>query len=530
LFLLEEVFEYLELEKGIIKKRWWGGEQHDSRRPDPTTSREDDKWEWDDPEWTIDTSGECTISNDGWESCYNLYGGKSKRFSALRTFNPDHRFRRRRWFRRKSKKIFNGMDENISYAFFQPVFDYMARLKHKKRGAEVFVDFPINAKSKRSFLDGEGEHSSWEQIKICLRVGDGIWSSVAAIPSTGFTHGVMRLYSARWPTLSKELSTSKANIDRATGYGSKNGSKVSFSPGSTSRKVYDICYQVAAVEGQWGEHSRLFVVYPRFYIRNDSEEWYVELKQLNSSDESSVRLKPGSSAPFYWTDVTLPELIIIRLIHKDCLHEKSIFKWSGPFDISILGMIPLRLRRIDLKKSKTYSHIPDISVVRSQVQLRSGTGGTGLCVSFKEELANGEDSLYRVENHSPFPVWIMQDSHYKRITQKASNNRQDLCSDVIMPGERCAFGLDTPFLQLSDRNVASLEELLKIRMSLAPPDTRDGKETMKKLTLAVVGNNVRLKPYKLCGIFDEDKILDLMCTNIHCEVSNDGPSRVVQFS
>lgn len=528
--LVEEIFEYVELEKGIIKKRWWGGEQHDSRRPDPTMPREDSKWEWDDPEWTIDTAGECTIANDGWESCSNLFGGKSRRFSPLRTFNPDHRFRRRRWFRRKSKKVFSDRDENVSYAFFQPVLDHTARLKHSKGGKESFVDVPDNATSKRGFLDGEEETNEEEQIKLCLRVDDGVWSSVAAIPSTGFTHGVMQLHSARWPTISKDLSTSKTNIDRATGYGSKTELRVSFSPGSTSRKVYDVSYQVAAVEGQWGEHTRLFVVYPRFYLRNDSEEWYVEVKQLSSPDETAVRLQPGSSAPFYWTDILLPKLISVRLRHKDCLHEKSMFMWSGPFDISILGMLPLRLRKSNQKKVKKNRHIPDIAVVRSQVQLRSGTGGTGLCISFKEELASGENSLYRVENHSPFPVWIMQDSHYNQVSKNANHNIHDLHSDVIMPGESCAFGLDTPFLQLNDRKAASLEELLKIRMSLAPPHTRDGKETMKKLSLGVVGNNVRLKPSKLCGIFDEDKILDLMCTNINCEVSNDGPSRVLQFS
>lgn len=518
----------MELEEGVIKKRWWGGEQHDSRRPDPTTPRRDSNWEWDDPEWTIDTSGECTVTNDGWESCSNLYGAKSRRFSPLRTFNPEHRFRRRRWFRRKSRKI--RMDEKISYAFFQPVFDQTARFQHGNGDKKHFGDLPENVKSKAGFLDGEKEFSNGEQIKLCLRVDDGIWSSVVMIPSIGFAHGVMRLHSARWPTLSKALSTSKTNIDRATGYGSKSESKVSFSPGSTSREVYDISYQVAAVEGQWGEHTRLFVIYPRFYLRNDSEEWYVEVKQLSASDKTAVRLKPGSSVPFYWTDILLPELITVRLIHKDCLHEKSIFTWSGPFDISIIGMLPLRLRKRNLNKSRKNSHIPDVAVVRSQVQLRSGTGGTGLYVSFKEELASGEDSLYRLENHSPFPVWIVQDSHYNQIIQKGIHDREDLHFDVIMPGDRCAFGLDTPFLQLNDRDAASLEELLKIRMSLAPPHTRDGKETMKKLSLWSVGNNVRLKPSKLCGIFDEDKILDLMCTNIHCEVWNDGPSRVLQFS
>merc|ERR1719162_2624931 len=81
-------------------------------------------------------------------------------------------------------------------------------------------------------------------------------------------------------------------------------------------------------------------------------------------------------------------------------------------------MIPLRIRGVsiginkDRRKHSTHSSTEEkalMKVVRALIEIKSGTGSTGIIVSFKEELPNGEDSLYRIENHTPFPIWIAQD-------------------------------------------------------------------------------------------------------------------------
>ena len=521
-------------------RHWWAGENHSNRMPELTAfgSLEGTDWVWKDESWNVDTSGDCRAIHGGYESCTNLVGGREKCFSPFRTFNPSHRFRRRRWYRRKVKArgrgvVFDDKDDSIDEAissFHQPILDVKSGKKSKDKKKP---DNDPNA--GLSFLDGAPESEDDGSLKVYFKVGDSTWSSPAIVPPSGAAHGVLRIPASRWPTLSKAASKAKMNSDHPTTanilpVGVKGRSKIEFNKGCLSSKYFDICYRVTTIEGQWGEHSRLLMLYPRFYIRNDSEEWHMDVKQAGASDRSAIRLKPGSSKPFYWTNAELPDLLCVRPAHRNNFSEEETNCWSGGFDITSLGMVPLRIREdrrsmtdADKKRNSV------VSVVRSLIELRSGTGGTGISVSIKEELTNGEDSLYRIENHSPFPLWIAQDGI---LTNPGGETGKQHEPDVIGPNQRIAYGLDNPFRQgkYAGRKAASLEELLRLRVGLAPLASRDGIESTKVISLSRVGANMRLKPAKLRTFFDEDTIVDLMCVNVQGIVSSDGPTRVLKFT
>jgi len=112
----DEVFEYVALnENGNIERTWWAAEDHISLRKKPDNSGLDNELAW-----YVDCAGESFLKN-GWESCTNISGSKSYNFSGRRTFNPSHRFRRRRWYRkvkRGTHPAVSGISEGL--IFHQP--------------------------------------------------------------------------------------------------------------------------------------------------------------------------------------------------------------------------------------------------------------------------------------------------------------------------------------------------------------------------------------------------------------------------
>lgn len=560
--LIEEVFEYVELENEAIKRRWWASEKHQSERPSPSTleSIGKDEWIWIDPQWKIDIAGDCTAATGGWESCQNLVGGKSKYFSKTRKFDPYHRFRRRRWYRTRKRQTITKTEGNMAsnrsdqinrdrpIAFHQPVIDVITRdQKNVKRmqtnGKQGNL---INRDSKR-FLDVATDIVNEDCLKIHFKVLDGTWSSPAIIPSNGPGHGIIKVHSSRWPEISK-LSSEKrpqksANIlSNSLAAGTDGPSKVQFSNGSLGTRCYELSYQISVLEGSWGEFSRLLLLYPRFILRNDSHKWALDVKQVGSADSTLIHVRCRSSVPFYWADPNLPELICVRPVRIDSRGESiHYYNWSGGFDMFNLGIIPLRVREDEmlLKSIKLRDH-SFIKVIRALTEIRSGTGGTGITVSFREESPDGSDSLYRIENHSPFPLWIAQDGllvnpHYHKGRLFAENGRfigdSECNGDMISPDENVSFGLDVPFRQgkYSGRKAAGLEELLTVRVALAPLSTRDGIETMKVVGLSFIGSNFRLKPSYLRCFSKEDSQSTMSNISVQGIVCADGPTRVLKF-
>ena len=561
------------MEKESIKRRWWANEKHSDIRPSPVLleSLEGREWVWVDKNWSIDVSGDCKAILGGWESCSNLVGGKTKYFSGERQFDLYHRYRRRRWFRRKTsvkKEMRNGVDETFSsdgfqlqrqlgidlrsIAFHQPVIDLDTRQqKHvkmdQKKQNDLLQTDPNDSKSK-SFLDVASDIVNEDSLKIYFRIKDGTWSKPAFIPTNGAGHGIVKLYSSRWPDITKKLSPQKRRRKRAEivsnslAAGIEGPSKVKFNSGCLSPSCYELSYQVSAIEGQWGEFSRLLLLYPRFILRNDSESWNLEVKQVGTQDSTVINVQSGSSVPFYWADAHLPELICVRPVRTDSKGNLvRCHRWSGGFDICDLGMIPLRIREEVTKSAESLmfqklNHKKGgcIRVIRSLIEIRSGTGGTGITVSFKEECSNGEDSLYRIENHSPFPLWIAQDGVLANPQYDKHDNFRsqfERHGDLIAPNEKLSFGLDVPFRQgkYTGRRAAALEELLTIRIALAPFSMRDGIETMKVIGLAFVGSSVRLKPSNLRSFLDESLLSEMLNVKVQGVVCADGPTRVLRF-
>jgi hypothetical protein len=52
--LVEEVFEYVEIDSSMIKRRWWGSESYDSYRHNIIGVKEESNWEWIDENWVSD--------------------------------------------------------------------------------------------------------------------------------------------------------------------------------------------------------------------------------------------------------------------------------------------------------------------------------------------------------------------------------------------------------------------------------------------------------------------------------------------
>lgn len=325
-----------------------------------------------------------------------------------------------------------------------------------------------------------------------------------------------------------------------------------------SPALYELCYKVADLGEDWGELSRLFLLTPRFMMRNDSRLVTIEVKQSGAPDESAIVMKPGDVFPFFWADFRLPELVSLRPIVNDHVGKRK-YRWSGGFDICTLGMTAIRLRRSMLSSVSRKSGTINLKSIRTLVEIRTGTGGTGINVSFKEEDPDGDGSLFRIENLSPFHIWIAQDGvlanpsaaleerrsrmnhgqaagninsdsstrHDRRFFE--DNSRTD--GDLIEPGGRTAFALDVPFRQgkYAGRKAATMTELTRVRVGLAPLSSRDGVESTKVVSLSVVGDSVKLSPAKLSSIGGFDIRTHLVDLRVLGIVTTDGPTRVLRF-
>lgn len=537
--IFDEVFEYVEVENSVIKRRWWASEMYDSRRQDPHRCEESkhDGWHWIDDEWKIDCSGQSLRSSDGWESCRSLIGGKEDYFSRRRTFNSAHPFRRRRWFRRRRASYRNAAkDEGLLpgqlyegiNAFHQPINDAFSRAQARAREMR-------NKRERKTDNDGH-TYVDEEFTKISIRCAGGQWSAPCVVPQTGGAHGIIKVPATRWPTLTK-LSNQKA-AELTPAMNSLDTSGI-LSCASLSPALYELCYKVADLGDDWGEFTRMFFLTPRFMMRNDSLSLSVEIKQSGAPDESAVLVEPGDVVPFFWADFRLPELVSLRPVLDDHNGYRK-YRWSGGFDVCTLGMTAIRLRRSRLS-SASKGDSTSLKSIRTLVEIRSGTGGTGINVSFKEENPSGNGSLFRIENLSPFLIWIAQDGVLANPSSSTNASAQPerrflddharTDGDLVEPGDCTAFALDVPFRQgkYAGRKAASMSELTRVRVGLAPLSSRDGVESTKVVSLSVVGETVKLSPAKLSSIGGFDIRTHLVDLRVLGVVTTDGPTRVLRF-
>jgi hypothetical protein len=347
---------------------------------------------------------------------------------------------------------------------------------------------------------------------------------MAHIPLTGPAEGVIRVFSSRWPTVTKRMEGTPKKPTKKE--------ETTLTP-----QLYEVCYSIVDLPGDWGEFSRLVSVSPRFLIKNISSAVIFEVKQTGVPDTEVLEIRPGEVVPFYWADFRLPELVSVRPL---CSEGKT-YRWSGGFDICTLGTIPLRIRTI------LSVHDNEVFSVEALVEIRPGS--SGINVSLKEEDSQGIGALYRVENRSPFPIWITQDGvlanpltssgassleesqarrHFDQV-HNLSDKPPMIDGDIVLPNHQKAFGLDVPFRQgkYATRKAASLEELLRVRVGLAPLSTRDGIETTKVLFFTTVGASIRLNISKLRPLSSlSSRLANIRVLGV---VTTDGPTRVLRF-
>jgi hypothetical protein len=267
-------------------------------------------------------------------------------------------------------------------------------------------------------------------------------------------------------------------------------------------------------------------VSPRFVIRNDSKRVTMKLKQTGSQDSSALTLLPGEAEPFYWSDFRLPKLVsVLPAAESDgsLINQMSACKWSGGFDLCNLGMLPVRIR---CESNENKNSV--ISSVRVLVEVRNKTGGFGINISVREEDPEGEGALFRIENDSPFSIWLAQDGILSSGSVLESA-RMD--GDILRPLSKTVYALDVPFRQgkYAHRKEATLDELLQVRIALAPLCSRAGMENMKVLRLSTVGESIRLNPSKLpLPLTDAGKSV-LLPIRVLGVVTTDGPTRVLRF-
>jgi Vacuolar-sorting-associated 13 protein C-terminal/Autophagy-related protein C terminal domain len=222
----------------------------------------------------------------------------------------------------------------------------------------------------------------------------------------------------------------------------------------------------------------------------------------------------------------LPELICTRPVVKS--QGRSYYKWSGGFDPLTIGVVPLRIRKVH-SIAEGSSYRTSIKSLKMEAEIRPGTGGTGINLSFVEEDENGEGSLFRIDNMSPFPVWATQDGILANFSLDSVNDGANE-GDIVRTNERIPFALDVPFRQgkYAHRRAATIEELLKVRLALAPLNSRAGIETARLVSLSSVGSTVKLNPSKLM-ILDPDLRSSLQLSRVIGIVTNDGPTRVLRL-
>ena len=234
---------------------------------------------------------------------------------------------------------------------------------------------------------------------------------------------------------------------------------------------------------------------------------------------------PGEASPFFWADFRLPRLVSVR--PAEVLHGGTIsYKWSGGFDLSSLGMTPVRIR------NENQSTATGVMSIRSLVEVRPGTGGMGMNVSLREENASGEGSLFRIENLTPFPIWLEQDGMLANPTSSGHNDgAPSIDGDLVGPHSKMTFALDIPYRQgkYSSRKEASLSELLQVRVALAPLSSRAGVEMVKVMGLTIVGESLRMNPSRLPLGLTPEGWQALRPMRVLGVVASDGPTRVLRF-
>jgi hypothetical protein len=344
-----------------------------------------------------------------------------------------------------------------------------------------------------------------DMFQMAVQIEGGQWALTPMIPNRGAAHGVIRVAKSRWPHRHVGVDTGKPPADNA---------------------AYELCYSIAPLDDDWGDVSRLMVLTSRFLLRNDSKSQVFEVKQASTSDRLAASLNPGETLPFHWADFRLPMLVSVRPVAA----KSARCQWSGGFDPLMIGAVPLKIRRADEPTDGFNNTNTEEAVsVKVECDIRSKTGGTGISLAFIDEDRWGYGALFRIENASSFPIWVSQDgllANHDITTGQPSF----LEGDLVRPNQSTVFALEVPFRQgkYAGRKAATMEELTRARVALAPLNSRHGIETTKVISMTAIGERVRLNPSKMM-LFSSELRSSIRRVRVIGTVLNDGPTRVLRF-
>jgi hypothetical protein len=341
--------------------------------------------------------------------------------------------------------------------------------------------------------------------RIGLQVDGGRWALTAGIPPHGAVYGALRVPKARWaPTPGLVARETLLTVDYS---------------------MFEICYSISHLDGEWGDFTRLMLVGSRFVVRNDSTIFVFEIKQTGADDSTAKTIGPGETVPFHWSDFRLPGLICVRPIVANV-----IYRWTGGFDPLTIGATPLRVRHTKSRRTDSYGSANWVRSLKLETEIRPRTGGTGITISLQEEDESGFGALFRLENQSPFPIWISQDGILANHPSGDGRGYEEIEGDIVEPSKSLSFALDVPFRQgkYAKRKAATMTELLRARLALAPLSSRAGIETTKVISMTSIGERIRLNPSKLT-IYEAEMRHMLRLVRVIGLLINDGPTRVLRF-
>lgn len=216
-------------------------------------------------------------------------------------------------------------------------------------------------------------------------------------------------------------------------------------------------------------------------------------------------------APFHWRTNASDYRFCIRPVS-----EMIDYKWSRGIDPLTIGNVPVKTTRRPLSRECT----DEVRSINVEVDIRPGTGGTGINISIKEENSEGNGSLFRIENKTPMPIWIGQDN---------SANIFD-AADCVPPSSQIAFGLTHPsqFQHRSRRDESSMQAgRLVVRVSLCPLTSPIGLSLAEKIVIDAAKDDEKIilppsvipfLPVATRNLLDHSVIVGTL--------SNDGPTRV----
>jgi hypothetical protein len=206
-----------------------------------------------------------------------------------------------------------------------------------------------------------------------------------------------------------------------------------------------------------------------------------------------------------------------------------IYGWSGGIDPLIIGSVPVKAVVVQATAVPFVGQGQEpIRSIYVEIDIRPGSGGTGINISLKEESSEGHGSLFRIENTTPMPIWLVQDAKASATKHDAPFGNGD-CVDAMT---QSVFGLTHPSVFQKRRQghaPASLSSRLLVRVGLGPLLSSSGFDSSVTIVLdATKGDDQTISLFPSAIAFlRPDSLGTLQNAVIAGSLYNDGPTRVL---